>query len=1160
MKRWMVKSRRIFALLMAVMIIPFFDVTDVRANVTLPTAQVDDTESDGLVASGSCGDSATWEFYSDGKLQITGTGEMSFESAPWKDYRKRITSVVIADGITTLGTADCDGAFEDCSNLTDVEIPDSVTGLGNYTFSGCTSLTSINIPAGVTATGDHTFGSCRSLTSIEIPAGVTDIGDYAFVGCASLTSIEIPDSVTNIGGYAFYMCSSLTGIKIPAGVTNIGDLTGKGNAFADCSSLESIEVAEGNSKYDSRENCNAIIETSSNELKTGCKNTKIPNGVTSIGESAFWRCTSLTDIEIPDSVTAIGLQAFSECTSLTGVYIPKSMKSIDTSAFADCSSLERVEVAEENTVYDSRENCNAIIETSSNSLITGCKNTKIPDSVTTIERLAFNGCSSLTSLEIPAGVTSIGNFAFYGCTSLKSINIPAGVTSIGNQVFNGCSSLKSINIPAGVTSIGNQAFKNCSSLTSIEIPNSVTSIGSHVFSGCSGLEKIEVAEGNSKYDSRENCNGIIETSSNTLITGCKNTIIPASVTGIGKSAFAYNSGLTSLEIPAGVTSIEAGSFGAFVGCSGLERIEVAEGNTVYDSRENCNAIIETSSNKLLAGCKATVIPDSVTDIGESAFYYCSGLSGIEIPAGVTTIGNYAFSGCSSLTDIEIPASVTSISDTAFYDLTSLTIWGLPGSYAEDYAGIEGIPFKTIRYDVQFVSDGQIIETQSVEYGKDATPPANVVKEGYTFSSWDKDFTEIKADTTVNAVWTINQYQVTFKDGDTVLDTQSVEYGKAAAAPAVAPKEGYTFSWDKDFTEIKADTTVNAVWTINKYQVTFQDGDTVLDTQEVEYGKAAAAPTVAPKEGYTLSWDKDFAEIKADTTVNAVWTINKYQVTFQDSDTVLDTQEVEYGKAAAAPTVAPREGYTFRWDKDFTEIKEDTTVNAVWTANEVKKYQVIFKDGDKVLDTQEVEYGKAAAAPQLSKTGYKLDWDKDFTNIKENITVNAKWSAEQYTVQFNKNRGLKVSKSSIKVTYNGKYGTLPTAVRKKYIFLGWYTAKSGGNKITSSTKVSAAKNHTLYARWTKVKTRKVSIKKVKARKKKMTVTFGKVSGAKGYEVKYSANKKFKSARKVKVTSTKAVIKKLKSKRTIYVKVRAYKMDSAGSKVYGAFSSVKRVKIK
>ncbi|MBD5135988.1 MAG: hypothetical protein HDT39_08510, partial [Lachnospiraceae bacterium] len=274
-----------------------------------------------------------------------------------------------------------------------------------------------------------------------------------------------------------------------------------------------------------------------------------------------------------------------------------------------------------------------------------------------------------------------------------------------------------------------------------------------------------------------------------------------------------------------------------------------------------------------------------------------------------------------------------------------------------------------QFIVKFVSDGQVIETQLINSGEAAREP-DITKEGYTLS-WDKEFSSITEDVTITAVWTINKYTVTFKDGDTVLGTQTVEYGGDAKAPEVAAKEGYTLSWDKAFTGIKEDTIVNAVWTINRYTVTFKDGDTVLDAQTVEYGKDAKAPEADAKEGYTLSWDKAFTGIKEDTTVNAVWTINKYTVTFKDGDTVLDTQTVEYGKDAKAPEVATKEGYTLSWDKTFTGIKEDTTVNAVWTAT-AQKYAVTFKDGDTILDTQTVEYGKDAKAPEVAaKEGYTL---------------------------------------------------------------------------------------------------------------------------------------------------------------------------------------------
>ena len=272
----------------------------------------------------------------------------------------------------------------------------------------------------------------------------------------------------------------------------------------------------------------------------------IPNSVTTIGEYAFYGCSGLTSINIPNSVTTIGLAAFNECSGLTSINIPNSVTSIGYGAFDECSGLESIIVENGNTVYDSRENCNAIIETETNTLILGCKNTVIPNSVTTIGEKAFLECSGLTSITIPNSVTNIGNGAFYDCSGLTSITIPNSVTSIGKQ-----------------------AFRECSGLKSVTIGNSVTSIGYGAFDECSGLESIIVENGNTVYDSRENCNAIIETETNTLILGCKNTVIPNSVTTIGEKAFHECSGLTSITIPNSVTSI---GYGAFFDCSGLTSV------------------------------------------------------------------------------------------------------------------------------------------------------------------------------------------------------------------------------------------------------------------------------------------------------------------------------------------------------------------------------------------------------------------------------------------------------------------------------------------------------------------------------------------------------------------------------------------------------------
>ena len=231
-------------------------------------------------------------------------------------------------------------------------------------------------------------------------------------------------------------------------------------------------------------------------------------------------------------------------------------------------------------------------------------------------------------------------------SKLSSVTLPSTILSIGNHAFEGCSALTSITIPNSVTSIGNAAFSGCSGLTSITIPNSVTSIGYSAFSGCYGLSSIKVDNNNKNYDSRNNCNAIIETLTNTIITGCKNTTIPNSVTSIGNAAFK--------------------------GCNGLSSIKVDNNNKNYDSRNNCNAIIETSTNTIISGCKNTTIPNSVTNIGNSAFSFCSSLTSITIPNSVTSIGNSAFYGCSGLTSITIPNSVTSIGTFAFWSgLTSV---------------------------------------------------------------------------------------------------------------------------------------------------------------------------------------------------------------------------------------------------------------------------------------------------------------------------------------------------------------------------------------------------------------------------------------------------------------------------------------------------------
>ena len=332
-----------------------------------------------------------------------------------------------------------------------------VTSIGSYAFSGCSGLTSVTIPNSVTSIGADAFYECYCLTSVTIPNSVTSIGDDAFYECYCLTSVTIPNSVTSIGGGAFQYCSGLTSVTIPNSVTSI-----RGNAFRECTGLTSVTIPNSVTSIGAAAfyNCSGLTSvTIPNSVTSigysvfyGCKgltSVTIPNSVTSIGKYAFQYCSGLTSVTIPNSVKSIGNDAFQYCSGLTSVTIPNSVTSIGYGAFGGCSSLESVLVEPSNTIYDSRDNCNAIIETASNTLIAGCKNTDILYGVTSIGNYAFYGCSGLTSVTIPNSVTSIGSNAFSYCSGLTSVTIGSGVTSIGNRAFNG------VDIPTIISLIEN---------------------------------------------------------------------------------------------------------------------------------------------------------------------------------------------------------------------------------------------------------------------------------------------------------------------------------------------------------------------------------------------------------------------------------------------------------------------------------------------------------------------------------------------------------------------------------------------------------------------------------------------------------------------------------------------------------------------------------
>lgn len=650
------------------------------------TEHVEIQEQGAGVYTGTCGEGAEYTLDENGTLTITGNGSIdfgAFRGFGKEDDKRVIKKVVISSGMIGIGNF----AFENCSDLKSVEIPASVTSIGSAAFKDCSGLESMNIDEANTTyenpEGSNAIVEKSSKTLVagckntKIPDDVKIIGAYAFCGCSDLKSIEIPDNVSEIQVAAFDDCSNLTAIHIPAGVDKIAL-----GVFMGCSNLNSITIDSANRSYESPGNANAIIDKGTMTLLEGSNNTVIPEGVKRIWQNAFAERIHLKSITIPASVTSI-------------VRMP----------FSDCDSLEEIKVDADNAIFDSRNNCNAIIESATNTLIAGCGKTVIPEGIETIGDSAFERVKTLTHVTIPKSVTEIRGYAFERCENLSTVNLQKGIQTIGYGAFTECVGLtnlifcgtkadwQAVTIDEDGREELESVLKYHELVKKEKVPATCGKDGSEEYWTCSICDQVYLsadmtqnpqeltapiaipATGKHSWD-----NGVVTEKATTAKEGIKTytcTVCKATKTEKIAKLKPTNNNSSTVKKGTKVTikgykyTVKNSSEVTFTGVKNKKASKISIPTTV--KIKNKKYKVTAMSEKSLKGVKAKtiIVGNNVQTIGNSAMENCKQLTKVTLGKNVKKIGKNVFKSDKKLKNITIKSTkLKSVGKNAFKGINS----------------------------------------------------------------------------------------------------------------------------------------------------------------------------------------------------------------------------------------------------------------------------------------------------------------------------------------------------------------------------------------------------------------------------------------------------------------------------------------------------------
>lgn len=637
----------------------------------------------------------------------------------------------------------------------------------------------------------------------------------------------------------------------------------------------------------------------------------ITPGVTTIGDYAFWVCSSMTSVTIPNSVVKIGKAAFIACLNLTDVYIPNSVVEIGSQAFQGCSSMTSVTLS---------------------------------NSISIIEDWTFLKCRSLTTFTIPNNVTQIKERAFEDCVGMTEIFIPPSVESIENGAFNNCSSLNSVHITdleswcKIIFEIGNSfssnplnyahhLYLNSIEVTDLVIPSGVENIGVGAFEGCTGIKTVE---------------------------------IPNGITSIGRNAFARCSAITSVKIPASLTTIEGC---AFISCTSLDSIYIPSSVTS----------IGGSAFAGCTSLSSAILSNGISQLGQGVFRRCANLRFATFPNTISDLSEWVFSGTSEDLNLycysenvpvvhENPVGGNSdifgrkeINGTLYVPKASINEYSKSEKW-NIFNSIEALP------ELRYMIDGDIYKkyTPMVCTAISVEPVPN--REGYTFSGWS-EIPEMMPthDVTVTGTFSINSYKLTYLvDGEEYMSFD-VEYGETITPEDEPTKEGYTFSGWSEIPETMPahDVTITGTFAINSYKLIYRVDGEVYKSVDVEYDATITPEEVPTKEGYTFSgWSEVPETMPAhDVTITGTFSINSYKLTYMIDNEVYKETTYKYGETIT-PEPQPEGNYeNFEWvDLPETMPAHDVVVYANYTTTGIVDIQKtkqqdfkIYSPNGKMLD-------------------------------------------------------------------------------------------------------------------------------------------------------------------------------------------------------------------